>query len=55
MKALLNEKPNIQKLRFWGKIFGIKNNYYIAEANFEYREEFFVSTGSKNIFENLIN
>ncbi|CAF2991559.1 unnamed protein product [Rotaria socialis] len=35
MKALLNDKPNIQKLRFWGKIFGIKNNYYIVEADFD--------------------
>ncbi|CAF3288774.1 unnamed protein product [Rotaria sp. Silwood2] len=35
MKALLKEKVNIQKLRFWGKIFGIKNNYYIVEADFD--------------------
>ncbi len=35
MKVLLNEKPSIQKLRFWGKIFGLKNNYYIAEADFD--------------------
>ncbi len=85
MKILLNEKINIQKLRFWGKIFGIKNNYYIAEAEYDlndsefiqYREEendidnqkilsdqiensinekiFYVSTGSKNILENLID
>lgn len=33
MKNLLNEKPDIQKLRFWGKIFGIKNNYYIVEVD----------------------
>jgi len=90
MKILLNEKTNIQKLRFWGKIFGIKNNYYIAEADYDlndsefiqYRESssveeeydidnqkilsdqiensinekiFYVSTGSKNILENLID
>ncbi len=35
MKSLLNEKPSIQKLRFWGKIFGLQNNYYIAEADFD--------------------
>jgi hypothetical protein len=35
MKVLLNEKPSIQKLRFWGKIFGLKNPYYIAEADFD--------------------
>ena len=35
MKALLDEKTNIQKLNFWGKIFGIKNNYYITEADFD--------------------
>ena len=35
MKALLNEKNSIQKLRFWGKIFGINNNYYILEADFD--------------------
>lgn len=35
MKALLNEKADIQKLRFWGKIFGMKKNYYIVEAEFE--------------------
>ncbi|CAF3944671.1 unnamed protein product [Rotaria magnacalcarata] len=35
MKTLVNDKPNIQKLRFWGKIFGIKNNYYIVEADFD--------------------
>ncbi len=96
MKNLLNEKIHIQKLHFWGKIFGIKNNYYIAEADFDtidefdlndsefikYREAFsmeeeneidhrkisfaqieniinqkifYVSTGSKNILENLID
>ncbi|CAF3566992.1 unnamed protein product [Rotaria sordida] len=35
MKVLLKEKSNIEKLRFWGKIFGIKNNYYILEADFD--------------------
>ncbi|CAF1587587.1 unnamed protein product [Rotaria sp. Silwood1] len=35
MKILLKEKINIQKLRFWGKIFGIKNNYYIVETDFD--------------------
>jgi hypothetical protein len=99
MKVLLNEKTNIQKLSFWGKIFGIKNDYYIVEAGFDTFDEFdlndsefikyqetfstdeedeidnninqkappdpvgngvnqkifFVSIGSKNIFENLID
>ena len=35
MKGLLNKQPNIQKLRFWGKIFGIQKNYYITEADFD--------------------
>lgn len=35
MKTLIDEKPTIQKLRFWGKIFGLKKNYYIVEAEFE--------------------
>ena len=35
MKGLLEEKSEIQKLRFWGKIFGLNKNYYIAEADFE--------------------
>lgn len=35
MKGLLQEKSDIQKLRFWGKIFGMKKNYYIVEADFE--------------------
>lgn len=57
MKGLLNENPNIQKIRFWGKIFGIKKNYYIIEVDsetFSIEEEndlnqkiFYVSTGSR--------
>lgn len=35
MKDLLSNTPTIQKLNFWGKIFGIKNNYYIVEADFD--------------------
>lgn len=35
MKALIDEKPSIQKLRFWGKIFGLNQNYYIVEAEFD--------------------
>jgi hypothetical protein len=42
MKTLLNEKTNIQKLRFWGKIFGIKNNYYIAEADYDLNDSEFI-------------
>jgi len=42
MKTLLNEKTNIQQLRFWGKIFGIKNNYYIAEADYDLNDSEFI-------------
>ena len=35
MKALIDEKPSIQKLRFWGKVFGLKKDYYIVEAEFD--------------------
>jgi hypothetical protein len=35
MKGLINEQANIRKMRFWGKIFGIKNDYYITEADFD--------------------
>ncbi|XP_031572967.1 radial spoke head protein 4 homolog A-like [Actinia tenebrosa] len=35
LKQLVFTKP-LQSVRFWGKIFGIENNYYIAEV--EYRE-----------------
>lgn len=35
MKALLSEKKSIRKIRFWGKIFGIEKNYYIAEADLD--------------------
>ncbi|CAF1519825.1 unnamed protein product [Adineta steineri] len=40
MKDLLNEKANIEKLRFWGKIFGLENNYYIVEADFNSCDDF---------------
>mgnify|MGYP002388120345 CR=1 FL=1 len=36
MRSLLKEKENIQKLRFWGKIFGLQNDYYIFEVESEY-------------------
>lgn len=35
MKKLIDVQP-LQKVRFWGKIFGLEQNYYIVEA--EYRE-----------------
>lgn len=35
LKTLVDSKP-LQTVRFWGKIFGIENNYYIAEV--DYRE-----------------
>ena len=35
MKALVNGKKSIRKIRFWGKIFGIAKNYYIAEADLD--------------------
>ena len=60
MKVLMSEKPSIEKLRFWGKIFGLTKNYYIVEVDAdtdvqEAEEEeginqklFFVSTGSES-------
>ncbi|CAF1444669.1 unnamed protein product, partial [Adineta ricciae] len=39
MKMLAIENPNIQKLRFWGKIFGMRNDYYIVEADFHSFDE----------------
>ncbi|XP_001639413.2 radial spoke head protein 4 homolog A isoform X1 [Nematostella vectensis] len=35
LKQLVDSKP-LQTVHFWGKLFGIENNYYIAEV--EYRE-----------------
>ena len=29
----MSEKPSIEKLRFWGKIFGLTKNYYIVEVD----------------------
>ncbi|CAF1668018.1 unnamed protein product, partial [Adineta ricciae] len=39
MKMLVINNPNIQKLRFWGKIFGTQNDYYIVEADFHFFDE----------------
>ena len=39
MKMLVIENPNIQKIRFWGKIFGMRNDYYIVEADFHSFDE----------------
>jgi hypothetical protein len=33
MKRLLQTNSYIEKLRFWGKIFGRDNDYYIVEAD----------------------
>ena len=38
MKTLVNTQP-IEKARFWGKIFGLHQNYYIAEVEFRDGEE----------------
>lgn len=35
LKQLVDTHP-LQKVRFWGKIFGTEQNYYVAEV--EYRE-----------------
>ena len=35
LKILVDSKP-LQTVRFWGKIFGLENNYYVAEV--DYRE-----------------
>lgn len=35
LKQLVDTKP-LQMVRFWGKVFGIESNYYVAEV--EYRE-----------------
>ncbi|PAA62588.1 hypothetical protein BOX15_Mlig011913g2, partial [Macrostomum lignano] len=33
LKKLVDEKP-IEKLRFWGKVLGTEQNYYVAEVEF---------------------
>ena len=35
LKALLAEKKNVRKIRFWGKIFGTEKNYYVAEVDLD--------------------
>ncbi|CAB3991588.1 radial spoke head 4 homolog A-like [Paramuricea clavata] len=35
LKTLVDSKP-LQTVRFWGKMFGLENNYYVAEV--DYRE-----------------
>jgi len=32
MKELSATRPQIGKMRFWGKIFGIQKNYYVIET-----------------------
>lgn len=51
MKTLLNEKVNFQKLRFWGKIFGIKNNYYIVEGEYDTFDEVDLSDSEFNKYQ----
>ena len=34
LKRLLDREP-LAKIRFWGKIFGIRRNYYVAEAKID--------------------
>ncbi|CAL8143133.1 unnamed protein product [Orchesella dallaii] len=36
IKELSATRPQIAKLRFWGKIFGIQKNYYVIEAEFKF-------------------
>ena len=38
MKKLVDVQP-LQKVRFWGKIFGLEQNYYIVEAEYRDGEE----------------
>ena len=38
MKKLVDVQP-LQKVRFWGKIFGLDQNYYIVEAEYRDGEE----------------
>lgn len=35
MKNFLQKQTGVQKLRFWGKIFGIQHDYYIIEADLD--------------------
>ena len=35
MKNFLQKQPNVQKLRFWGKIFAIQRDYYVIEADLD--------------------
>ncbi len=35
LRILHKKLPSVTAIRFWGKIFGLKANYYIAEAEFE--------------------
>ncbi|BHF75701.1 Radial spoke head protein 4 A [Sparganum proliferum] len=39
LRLLHKKLPSVTALRFWGKIFGTKANYYIAEAEFEAESE----------------
>ncbi|VDN10559.1 unnamed protein product [Dibothriocephalus latus] len=39
LRLLHKKLPSVTALRFWGKIFAIKANYYIAEAEFEPESE----------------
>ncbi len=34
LKALVEKYP-LESIRFWGKIFGIEQNYYVAEVKFQ--------------------
>lgn len=36
IKELSGSRSQIGKLRFWGKIFGIKKNYYVVEAELKF-------------------
>ena len=38
LKSLIDKYP-LESIRFWGKIFGIEQNYYIAEV--KYKKIFF--------------
>ena len=35
IKVLANTLPEAVKVRFWGKIFGLKRNYFVAEVEFK--------------------
>ena len=35
----LNDSHQLQHLRFWGKILGTEQNYYVAEVEFREGEE----------------